>query len=61
MCFQNSFNLPVKSIRIAVESKELIEPTSSSKMPVMKAMVPPLTPGITSAAPMAAPLSTSII
>ena len=35
---------------------DLMEPSSSSYMPVRKAIVPPDTPGITSAAPMPMPL-----
>ena len=60
MCFQNLIIFPVRSRRIALVSKEFIEATSSSKMPVMKAIVPPLTPGITSAAPIPIPFSDSM-
>ena len=56
MCFQNSLNLPRKNRPSALLSICAIEPTNSSYMPVMNAMVPPDTPGMTSAAPMQAPL-----
>ena len=57
MCFQNSRILPLKSSLTASALMDAMEPTNSSYIPMMKAIVPPDTPGITSAAPMQAPLS----
>ena len=57
MCFQNSLILPLSSSLTASALMDAIEPTNSSYIPIMKAIVPPDTPGITSAAPMQAPLT----
>ena len=57
MCFQNSRNFPLKRRRKASVLTDAMELTNSSYMPIMKAIVPPDTPGITSAAPMHAPFT----
>ena len=61
MCFQNALNLPLKRSFTASALMDAREPTNSSYMPMMKAIVPPDTPGITSAAPMHAPLTATVI
>jgi hypothetical protein len=55
--FQNSASLSLVSNLNASASMDLIEKRSSSYMPVIKAMVPPDTPGTTSAAPMHNPFT----
>ena len=58
MVFQNSLNCPFKAIfQVETLIRAFNESISSLKIPVSKAMVPPETPGITFAAPMANPLS----
>ena len=57
ICVQNCLNFPLNRSLTAVILIAFIEPTSSSYIPVMKAIVPPDTPGITSAAPMQIPLT----
>ena len=57
ICFQNALNCPLKRRRTASALMDAIEATNSSYMPIMKAIVPPDTPGITSAAPMHAPFT----
>ena len=60
MCFQNALNCPFSSMRTASALIEASEPTNSSYMPMMKAIVPPDTPGMTSAAPIHAPLTATM-
>ena len=57
MCIQKSRILNFASIFTDSASMRAIDPTNSSYMPIMKAMVPPDTPGMTSAAPLQAPLT----
>ena len=61
MCFQKALNCPFSSSLTASPLIDARELTKSSYMPMMKAMVPPDTPGITSAAPMHAPLTAVIM
>ena len=55
--FQNSLNLPLKNSFTASALIAASDATNLSYIPIMKAMVPPDTPGITSAAPIHAPLT----
>ena len=55
-CVANCLNFPVKKSLKATRSKDLIESINSSNIPVIIAIVPPDTPGITFAAPMPIPL-----
>ena len=57
MCFQKSLKRPRRSRRTASMLTDAMDPTNSSYIPVMKAIVPPDTPGITSAPPMHAPFT----
>jgi hypothetical protein len=54
--FQNSPILNLNNNLSAVRSKDCMELSNSSYIPVIKAIVPPDTPGTTSAPPMAIPL-----
>ena len=55
MAFQNSAILKLKRSLMALRFTDLIELINSSYIPVIKAIVPPETPGTTSAAPIAIP------
>ena len=59
ICFHNSCHLKVNRSRKACKLMERMELINSSYIPVIKAMVPPDTPGMTSAAPIAHPRKTS--
>jgi hypothetical protein len=56
MCCANSLNLPVKNNLIAVKLQDFNALIKRSKIPVIRAIVPPETPGITLAEPMPIPL-----
>ena len=60
MCFQKAANRPLSSSFTASPFIEASEPTNSSYIPIMKAIVPPDTPGMTSAAPIQAPFTATI-
>ena len=51
VCLANSLNLPVKNNLIAVKLRDFKASINLSKMPVINAIVPPDTPGITLAEP----------
>ena len=56
VCCANSLNLPLKNNFIAVRLKDFNALIKRSKMPVIKAIVPPETPGMTLAEPTPSPL-----
>ena len=56
MCWANSLNFPVKNSLIAVKLQDFNAFIKRSKMPVIKAIVPPETPGMTLAEPTPSPL-----
>ena len=61
MCFQNLRISPLNSSFSASAFIEAMDPTNSSYMPMMNAIVPPDTPGMTSAAPIHAPFMAIVI
>ncbi len=61
VCFAKPLKSPFKTNRKAAKSKDLIAFIKRSKTPVIKAIVPPETPGITFAAPIAIPLKKTTI
>ena len=61
MCFQKALNCPLNKSFTASPLMAASDPTKSSYMPIMKAIVPPETPGMTSAAPIQAPLTATIM
>ena len=56
MCLANSLNFPVKNNLIAVRLHDFNALIKRSKIPVISAIVPPETPGITLAEPTPSPL-----
>ena len=55
--FAHCLNFPWKRSLVVLKLKDFSELISLSKIPVRNAMVPPLTPGMTFAAPTPIPLS----
>ena len=55
VCLKKSLNRPLKNNAMALPSNDFMALISLSKTPVIRATVPPDTPGITLAAPIAIP------